>query len=422
MNTLIRLLFNRSFIFLAGITVFLVANHYQQWVDLGSLWNGSPDGEQEEVVEQTDTPVPSTGNQKTPQTTTGQKPSAPTTVSGTSIVFPYTEALRDEPYYVEWWTGGGSLATLRLVSPEGESTTLPGCSSLSITPGQKRYCMWKPGNVDQLKSREGFKLELTVYTGAGAVAATAVTKTFTMVTTFTTPLVSYKDEMYGWSIRYPEGWTRTASKERVVIAKDKSASLNPLASDEALTIELCSLAREDCQSKKEAFLAAPSAREGSLGGKRTVMRVIAEGDVYHRRDLVERNGILYLTAARAVTPDGAIRSPYTRKAFAEFRFEPPKLSSETYELSRSSRSGSLTLEYIDARLTYARLSSIASGCETNLDTTTFKSANKDGFSIVRGMCTITGTKEGEDFTLAEDDCESIHERSCTFEGNYDFDS
>jgi hypothetical protein len=419
MNTLIRIVFNRTFLLLVALGVLIVVNQKWQWVDTSSLWNPTTGGEeQEETDVASETLRGEETVQKTPSTVV-QKAPTPVSVSGTSIVFPYTEALRDEPYYVEWWAGNGSVATIRLIPPDGEATVVPGCSSLAVSPGVKKICIWKPGSVDQLKSREGFMLELTTYATNGSVTATTRTKPFTMVTTFTTPLTSHEDEQYGWSIRYPETWTKSATKGRVVIAKDKSSLQNPLASNEALTVEFCSLAREDCESKKEAFLAAASAREGSLGGKRTTMRVIAEGEAYRRTDLVDRNGILYITSVRAVTSDGGMQSPYTRKAFAEFRFEPPRLSAETYSYERSSRSASLVLEYTDTRLTYARLSTQGTGCETTLDTSSFKTAGWDTFAIVRGTCTITGTREGDNFKVSEEKCDDIHTGSCTFEGSYD---
>ena len=420
MNILIRLLFNKAVLILGAVAIIVLVNERMQWIDTSPLHDGPAaiSDESSDVETTTSQANPSPTKSSTVRQTTPSQPK----ITGVTITYPYTEAIRNEPYYIDWGAQSGAYATIRLLHTGEEPVAVPGCTALPVTPGVSSTCVWKPGAVDQLQGREGYSLELSVYTESGGVVDTAQTGTFTMATTFTTPLQTYEDETYGWAIRYPELWVKKVTSGRAIFAKNSTALQNPLTSDEAVSIEFCSLARVDCQDKRDTMLKLPGATTGSLVNKRTTMVVVPEGDAYRRQDMFERSGILFTVTTRAVTTDGVVRSPYTRKALEEIDFEAPRLSSELYEFSRSSRSGSLTLELTDARITYARLLSIANGCESKLDTTTFKTQNANGFTIARGACNITATKDGNSYALEENDCESVHTGSCTFEGEYHLDS
>lgn len=376
----------------------------------------STDGALSGSVESPALIAPSDGSSDVP--TQVPAPGQAPLVAKTEVIFPYAEAARDQTYYIPWTAAKGVRATVSLVQNGVTLSALPLCTDMPVRTGTA-YCTWTPGVLAPQQSASGFALMLTTYNTSGTLLQSVRTAPFPSVAQLSAPTTKYENTLYGWSVRYPVGWrTETNDVDRMVFADTTEGLRASEQHHEAFLIESCSLAREACVERRDAFVAAPGTRESALGGKATLSRVVAEGTGYVRYGLFTRGEILFFTTVRAIDTAGTIRSPYVRAALNSFSYEYARRTAASYESDGLISGGRLFVEQTDGVISYVRLFTGAAGCKSEASTASFLDVSGSTFLFTEDSCRIKGRLMNNTFTIEEDDCYTFHTNECEFEGVY----
>jgi len=349
------------------------------------------------------------------------QPNTSPVVSGkTSIVFPYSELLYSTTYMVGWQATAGTKATLTLEKGGTTYGTVDGCTDMPVKFNQMQYCTWEQAPVDDDAGTRGFTFKLTVTDAEGNTLQSATSRTFTLVPRSTFLTEPYRDNQFGWSVRHPKGWFVKGGSTRTVVADSILGLSAPLSSNEAFVIEYCSSARESCKERVTSFKAKSYVREATLGGKRSLRRVYAEGGGYVAEDMLERQGLVYFVQRAAADVSGTVISPYVREGLLQFNYETSRTEVDVYELDEMFRAGSLLIEYADNIPEYVRIYTGGLSCSAEISSATFEEAGSQKFAFTVDGCRIEGNGQSDNtFELEENGCEAFHTDECEFEGTYE---
>jgi len=350
------------------------------------------------------------------ETTTGGIviPDQPVTVP-TLLAVPYSELVRSSEYVLMWAASKGTRASIVLEQNGSLLAALPECTNMDVVPGTERFCTWVAGVPERTKS-EGLTLVLRVFDAGGALVDEKE-QPITYVTSSSFLPVPHENRMYGWSVRYPEHWRVVEAGDRTYFVAPTANVARPLSSDEAFTVETCSLARQPCVERVETF--AGKAVVGTVAGKRSEYRIYPYEGGYVREDLILRESRAYFVARRALTATGLVHSTFVRESVDTFGFEDARLFVETYELNESFRAGSLLVELVNNEPMYARLVTGARGCATELTTDSFVTSSLRLLKFTKGSCLVSASEIETGYEVDEERCESLHTGECTFDGTYE---
>ncbi len=358
--------------------------------------------------------------QPTLQNTSTKSTTAYTTsVKGVGVDVFYRDIVLSTDYFIGWHASDGVRATLSLVR-EGENFgNIENCVDMPVTLNKTEYCIWNQKPLEEKYGITGFAIKLSVFDKVGNVVHTSLSDTITFVSNSKILYEPYKDSMFGWSIRRPEGWFVKSGTLRTTVSKDATGLTSSLPMNESFIVEYCSNARESCVERIESFRSKANVHESTIGGKRSEMRVFSEGGIFVREDMLDRLNIVFFIQRKALNTAGIALSPFVRKSIDEFGYKNARVVVEKFELDKSFHAGNMFIEYKDNVPVYVRIYTSARRCLGEISSASFLSASSKDFKFTKNGCTIHAKKQQDgSFEVEEYGCESLNTEECEFEGNY----
>jgi hypothetical protein len=324
----------------------------------------------------------------------------------------YSTVLLRATYAIAWTSPFAGYGTIALTRAGTTIEPLAGCSKVPVVKGAVQYCAWTKNELDRFAPTDGYSLMLTVTSASGGVLGRAASAPFSFVTQVSYNVAVYKDNLDGWSVRYPQGWHVASGVKTTFSASNGSSA-------ETLSVEACSLAREACATRVEDFGRTAGVTGVTVAGKQASMNSVARTGGYTAEYLLKRDGTAFFIRVPTVDRHGLAASPYAALTLASFGYETANRTVKQYALDASFRAGTLYVEYQYGRVAYFRLFAGARACSIEASGGTFTTATGERFTYKTGSCTIKGTTQGSTMVLTEDGCESLHTGAeCVFKGNY----
>jgi len=345
-------------------------------------------------------------------------PSTPQVATSYEVGVTYPDVYYSLPYVVTWRASAGTKATIALVKGGEKVAAIGSCTDMTVVAGKTQYCMWQQEPLGAYLGTSGYTLKLTVRDSRNTVVGNAASSQISFVRNSALVLVPFKNNSFGWSVRYPEGWKIATAGAKTVIAKDAAELTNPATSYEAFIVEYCSTVRETCARRVEEYKLAGDS-ESTLGNKRSLTHTVLGASSYTRIDLLEHDGMAFFVSRRALDASGRVWSPFVRASLSTFAYETARTTADSYTLDESFRAGGLLIEYSDEQPSYIRLYTAARNCSSEITSGSFTIVDSQHFEFTKNACTIKGHLQSDrSYEVTEDGCESLHTNECAFKGTY----